>query len=420
MSSHPSPPSQDTLSFLSGPPNTWVRVKPTKGLHDYFLTATEDIHPGDIVAKIPLSLAVTSFDAFPLLGLFNDDSADNKVIARILYERFYGTNGTFAKRWIDTFPTNTTNLFLLPDEDLQSIRKYDSFGLWDDRVNVSFGYDNFAKRMKNVQSQYPLMTTLSAFLWGQAQVYKRCFSLAKTEWKLARKLHILTEDEGIQGMACYPLVDLAGFCKFEPPIYPQALSIASDTISVSLVLKSEFPFKAKQRFCMNIGEYNTFQIMLFQGLSYPYNPYDTLKVGLQLGDFGCSGEIEGKTCQFTLKTNEISMDIVAQFRSLRAKKQISALSATEFASFSLSAPIKPQKELILSLLSYRSLLIQALFQVPQHSLRETYRKLTNITEEREQLKLNFAVSVWAGPYVHRGKLERMLLKVLFSSLKLID
>ena len=422
MSSHlpNSPPSQDTLSFLSGPPNTWLRVKPTRSLQHYFLTATEDIQPGDVVAKIPLALAVTSFDAFPLLGLFNDDSEDNKVIARFLYERFYGTNGTFAKRWIDFFPANATNLFLLPDADLQSIRKYDSFGLWDDHVNISSGYASFAKRMRIVQGQYPLMATLNAFLWGQAQVYKRCFSLAKTEWKLARKLYVLSEDEGIQGLACYPLIDLAGFCKFEPPIYPQALSIASDPISVSLVLKSEFAFKASERFCMNIGEYNTFQIMLYQGLAFPYNPYDTLKVGLQLADFGCSGEIEGNTCQFTLITNQVSKELIAQFRSSRAQKRVSALPVVELVSFCLKAPTKEQKELILSLLSYRSLLLQTLFQIPQHSLRSTFRQLTNTTEERERLALTFAVSVWAGPYIHRGKLERVLLKVLLSSLKLID
>ena len=411
--SHP-----DISAFVSGPPNTWQRVKPVRGPTEYFLTASEDIRPGDVVARLPLALAVASFDAFPLLALFVDDSEENKVIARMLYERFYGADGTFAKRWIDTFPANLTNLFLWTDADLQLVRQYDAFGLWDDKVNVSAGYANFARRMRAVQSQYPQMTGRDVFLWGQAQVYRRCFSLTKADWKQARKLHTLVGDDEVEGMACYPLVDLAGFCRLETPAYQQSLSIVVDSISASLVLKSEFAFKASERFCMSVGEYNTFQLMLYQGLAFPYNPYDTLRLGLPRADFGCNGEIQGENCQFTLKTNKISAELISQLRSSRAQKAIPILPESQLLSYCLSAPLPAQTELISSLLSYRSLLLQTLFQIPQHSLRSTFRLLSNATEERERLALTFAVSVWAGPYVQLGKLERVLLKGLYRSLKL--
>ena len=401
--------------FVAGTPSTWRRVKPVRSSQSqYFLRATEEIHPGDVVASVPLSLAITSFDSFPLSPLFSDDTEEHKIIARMLYERFYGANGTFSKRWVDTFPEHPTNLFLWSDSDLQQFQRYDAFGLYNSLANISSTYPSFSHRMRLTQTQYSLMTTQSAYLWGKSQFFKRCFSLLKTDWKLARKIHVLAEDEGVEGIACYPLLDLAGFCKLEDSKSPQSLCI--DSHSISVVLKSEFEFRAGQRFCMSLSGYNSFELLLFQGLAFPYNPFDTLKIGIPMKNFGCKGEIQGEMCQFTITTNVLSASLLAQLRSSRANKEVAVIQPAVLVRSLPSLSVPAQTDLIQSLLAYRSLLLQSVFALPQHSLRSEARQAANSTSAVASAIHTFAVSVWAGPYVHRAKVERLTLKLLLESL----
>lgn len=407
------------VDLLSG---VFDKVEPRKtAAGDYVLVATEPVETGDALAAISLRECLVSFDSFPLSPLLANQTSDVQLVTRLLYERFLAPNDTLIAQWVRSLPRQVTNSFGWKPEALAEMQRANVFG---QDLGSSTEMDAKLTELNETFGSNPafpqVILNRENFLWGYAQMFRRCGGLRKSVWAEAHNITINETEEGqTMGLVCFPLLDLPGYCASTLTLRSgvQLTKIENEWLGV---LYAERNFKVGQRFCMGYPHTPSGSLLYLKGITVEKNRFDFAWVEVQgSGKVACPGSKPWvNKCHFGIEYNGLSRLMLQFLREDRVGGSLPAIAKSAslydfYHNLTVTAANETSRDFLLSVAQYRRHAMN-LFRMPYpRSLRELRRD----TSLNQALR-TFSISTYMIPYNQLEHVDRTLLKMLARELQL--
>jgi hypothetical protein len=143
-----------------------------KGLGIQYLNATKE---AEVSFCIDSSLSIKDYDRFPLYEFIKDLYPIQRLIARILYEKFMGKRDGFQNQYIHSLPVESKHPMYWSKAQYDLFKKYNFYPSLENLFNKTEQYKMLYERLKKVYGIRPEMLEYDAYIWASGIVEERSF-----------------------------------------------------------------------------------------------------------------------------------------------------------------------------------------------------------------------------------------------------
>lgn len=150
----------------------------------YGVVAEKDFKFGEITMVIPYKNIITSFDIYPWSEYFESFNHENRLIPRLIYEKFKNPENTNIKTLVKFLPDHFSNYFTMSSEEKQYFSQaFTKFKVYFP-VTCTEDYTNFLSILKKIPniSDCPECLLNSTYIWACQNVLTRAYGFNKISW----------------------------------------------------------------------------------------------------------------------------------------------------------------------------------------------------------------------------------------------
>ncbi|CAG9326221.1 unnamed protein product [Blepharisma stoltei] len=382
-----------------------------------------DVHEGDIVLKSAPVLSLCSIEPFEFSPYLKGLPSYEKLVARILYEKFIGKRGNFITEYIHSLPVDIDTPDFWSDEEFALFHKYDLYSLPREVItkNLTESHNNFIHRVGKLIGVPKEALEYDAYLWAASMVKSRSYNFSKDT--ILKLFQITIDDDEYKDeeelSVMISLLDLANHW-YQPrsSTFKGRVVIWTHTPVPAFAIVAGWNQSAGNEFFYQYNSgLNNFDLLTAFGFVIEENPNDFMI--LTFSDVACfEYKASENSCNYRLYPGQPNKNLIKLFSIKWLQNAIFDVPETE-SLHEFYEKIQEENEkhaFIQTLWSYRKQIIPRVENMI--SLRQVERDRKNAKTQREKIIFSYAAAMRKTIYEHLKSVDRELLLILAKGLNL--
>ncbi|OMJ83316.1 hypothetical protein SteCoe_15777 [Stentor coeruleus] len=382
----------------------------------YGVIAEKDFKFGEITMVIPYKDIITSFDHYPWSTYFESFNHENRLIPRLIYEKFKNPEKTNIKTLVNFLPESFSNYITMSSDEKQYFSQaFPKFKIYFP-VSCIEGFNNYLSIIKNIPniSDCPECLLNTTYTWACQNVLTRAYGFKKLSWTSIHTPNKKITDPDTLGSAIIFGSDMFNHMP-DPKIKIKSLITSGVQVKTSplpqvIVRTDRYTNKGDEIF-HSYGNKKNLELINSHGFIIENSPDDYYSLLAPRGDKECRLVYENnKMCAFYLEKNTLNKELLIFVGGREGVK--------DFDDFFMIDGGNDVEKVRNEVVGYREIVLKYDFDRCEIGLREIRRKLRNDEYSSRMIRNIDQVCAISHKlfYTHLKHLEKALVKVYYYKL----
>lgn len=308
--------------------HTMVGLKPIARLTP---VATSSIGKGETLLAVPPSEIITTFDSYPWLQYYSDQSPEMIASAILISYKLDNSSSISRSTYIHQFPSDIEPPGHWLEDDLKVW--LGKFIEYPHLVRTKFPfYDKFKDIAMSITDNKSLGYEIRTYAWAQAVLRTHGLDITKKDWKVLRGQKVEPNDEKVKGYAFVPLFELFNQYLVPDRFHPQGeYPISFSENGFSLYAQREFSL-GEETYVPYRGK-NNHELFEDYGITVPFNRHSFMEITIPVYSDLCKNTDNG--CVFRLGSLELCQNYLKYHKNDLEKYRRGVKSAIGKFKFAL-------------------------------------------------------------------------------------